>query len=786
MSGSSGASPGPPGGLDVRLVPLAVAAWAGAWVGLAGPRAAGALAVGAAMSAVWAAHRRSPRALAAAAVLLVAVGVAHLHAVRVAGGPIADLAADRAVVSAVVTTTADPVITPAGPIRPAQVIVRARLQSLQGRGQTWALRNPVLVSVGKEAGEWRTAPLGTTFAVSGRLRPTEPGEEVAAVLQVRGSGRVVAPPGLGLRLVHRVRSGLRDSVAQRSPDARGLVPALVLGDTAGLSPDLVAAFKVTGLTHLTAVSGANLTLLLAFMLFAARWLGVRGWWLRAVGLAGVVVFVGLCRTEPSVLRAAAMGLVALAALGAGGARAGPRNLSVAVLLLVLIDPFLARSYGFALSVLASGGIIWWARRWAAALAAWLPVAVAEAVSVPLAAQLATGPVVAQLSGSISVVALIANALAGPFVGPATVLGFAAAGCSLISADLAAVAGAAAAWSAQPIIWIARLGAELPGAAMTWPVTAAGLTWLAVAALAAGWLMAGLLARRWLVLVLSLLLVLGLTRPATPPGWPPRGWIFVACEVGQGDGLVVKITDRQAVLVDTGPDPPAVLRCLDQLGVEQIPLLVLTHFHADHMGGAAQVLDSRPVQTVWVSPLASPAGPAGAVRQAAAERRLAVVTPAVGSAGAIGPVGWQVLGPARRVAEALGTEAGTEESAAENDASLVLKLTVQGMRLLLTGDVEPAGQRALLAGGADLRAEVLKVPHHGSSRQEPAFFAATQARYAVASAGPDNDYGHPAPRTVALATSLGMTVLRTDVQGSVAVVSRDGALAAVTQRAGASR
>ena len=102
-------------------------------------------------------------------------------------------------------------------------------------------------------------------------------------------------------------------------------------------------------------------------------------------------------------------------------------------------------------------------------------------------------------------------------------------------------------------------------------------------------------------------------------------------------------------------------------------------------------------------------------------------------------------------------------------------------MLLTGDVEPPGQQAILASGVDLRARVLKIPHHGSARQDPAFFAATGASIAIASAGVDNDYGHPAPRTVQLARSLGMTVLHTDVHGGVAVTRRGDQLGVVTQR-----
>jgi competence protein ComEC len=591
----------------------------------------------------------------------------------------------------------------------------------------------------------------------------------------------LAPPAAGLQLVERVRDGLRRGVQQRGADTRGLVPALVLGDTSALPPDLVNTFKVAGLTHLTAVSGANLTLLLAFLLFVARWSGVRGWWLRGVGLLGVVVFVALCRTEPSVLRAAAMGLVALAAVGLGGGRAGTRNLAVTVLALLLLDPYLSRSYGFALSVLASAGIIWWARRWTVLLRSWLPTVVAEAIAVPLAAQLATTPVVAQLSGAISVVGLLANALAGPFVGPATVLGFATAGLSLISDRAAAVAGFGAAWSAQPIVWVGRAAARLPGAAASWPASPLAIGVLVVVAVVVGSTIGMVLGRRWLSCLVAAVLVVALLRPPTGPGWPPPGWVLVACNVGQGDGLVVNLGRGLGMVVDTGPDRSAMDRCLARLRVRQVPLLVLTHFHADHVDGLSGVLDHRHVSRIWVSPLASPAAEVSTVQALAARSAIPIEVPAVGSQGRLGPATWTVLGPIRPVPSVLGSLSGPESSV-ENDASLVITVDVAGVRMLLTGDVEPLGQAAMLDAGSELRADVLKVPHHGSSRQDRRFLAATGARFAIASAGIGNDYGHPASSTIAALTDSGATVLRTDTSGSVAVVAgRDGRLIAVGGR-----
>jgi competence protein ComEC len=191
-----------------------------------------------------------------------------------------------------------------------------------------------------------------------------------------------------------------------------------------------------------------------------------------------------------------------------------------------------------------------------------------------------------------------------------------------------------------------------------------------------------------------------------------------------------------------------------------------------------VFAHRRVAEIWISPLASPEYEAAAVQRLAADRGIPVRTPAVGSHGSVGAASLVVIGPSTARPSAEDTE-----SATQNDSSLVIMVSIRGLRLLLTGDVEPPGQEAMVADGADLHADVLKIPHHGSARQDETFFAATQARIAIASAGQHNDYGHPAPRTVALARSLGMTVLRTDTEGSVAVIERRGELGAVTQRPG---
>jgi competence protein ComEC len=762
---------------DLRMVPVAAAAWGAAWVATSeAPAGLAIVAAGISVGLVGAALRRSATVLAVTIVITVIVGVGLIDMYRLRHGPVATLARHGAAVSADVEIRADPDLVDASAAAPGAAVMKVVTIRLEGRGGSWLVRAPVLLVVsGPQLQDWLQIPVGVELAVDGRLQAPDRGSDLAAVLRVRGSPVIVRQPAAGLRMVEKVRAGLRQSVADRRAEPRALVPALVLGDTSRLDEGLSEDFKSVGLTHLTAVSGANLTLLLAFLLTAARWVGVRGLNLRIVGFAGVIIFVALCRTEPSVLRAAAMGLVALAALGSGSRAAGVRNLAVASTLLLLLDPFLSRSIGFTLSVLASAGIIWWARRWTVIISRWLPLIIAESIAVPLAAQIATTPVLAALSGRVSMSGLIANALAGPFVGPATVLGFAAAGGSLISEPLAAVLGFGAAWAAQMIIWVARIGSQLPGSEWHLPVTPLTLIWLSVSSLVVGLSMAYVLARVWLSLLLSGIMIICLCGPPRQPGWPPRDWLLVACDVGQGDGLVIKTGDRSAIVVDSGPAPAAMRGCLDRLRIRRVPLLIITHFHADHVDGLIGVMQRRQVGQLWVSPLAPPSPLTAMVRQQAVQRGISLNAPLPGTRATVGQAELQVLGPVNHVTADQG------ESSKQNDSSLVIMVKTAGVRLLLTGDVEPPGQQAIVSAGVDLHADVIKIPHHGSAQQDPAFIAGTHARLAIASAGLHNDYGHPAPRTVQLVRSLGMTLLRTDQNGSIAVRLQHGRLAAVTSR-----
>nr|WP_193609203.1 ComEC/Rec2 family competence protein [Nocardioides lijunqiniae] len=734
---------------------LAAAGWL---TGIAAHQVGGWVWPAVAAAGVLAATRRSPTLVAVAMVAAAVAASTLLRVQAVSDNPVGTLAHDRAAATVTGTVASDP--RPVAGRFAEQVVLRLEVRTVTGRGRTHRLATPVLV-IGGET--WRHAALGATVTTSGVLVPAD-GHDLAGVLTSARDPAVRAPPDAWWRGAATVRAGIRDAVAHRPDDQRALVPALVDGDDAGLDPGLADDFRTTGLTHLTAVSGTNLTLVVGFLLLLARWCGVRGRWLLLVGALGIVGFVLLARTEPSVLRAAVMGAIGLVAMGVDGRRRAFRALGVAVVVLLLVQPGLAMTAGFALSVLATAGIVVLAPPWRDALARWLPRWMAEAVAVPAAAQLACTPVVAGLSGQVSLVAVVANLAVAPVVGPATVLGLAGGLVTLVHPPSGRLLGTGAAWCVGWIVAVARRGADLPGAALDW---GSGIVALAVlTALCVGLVLVLPRALRHPApgAALLVLLVLVVTVRLPTPGWPADGWVLAMCDVGQGDALVVRAGASAGIVVDAGPDAGAVDACLDRLEVDEVPLVVLTHFHADHVDGLSGVLDGRRVGALETTRMLDPPGGVAQVGEQAAAAGLVPQLAPYGVTRTLGAATLQVLWPPSDR-----TEVGAADGSRANDASVVLLVEVRGVRVLLTGDLEPEGQAALRDTLARLDVDVLKVPHHGSRYQDLELLTSLDAEVALVSVGADNDYGHPAEVVLEALSAGGSEVLRTDTDGDVLVV-----------------
>ncbi|NNU28389.1 ComEC/Rec2 family competence protein [Isoptericola sediminis] len=800
---------------DLRLAPVLAAAWVASWAltgtssAWAGPvvavGAAVLLAIGAALAADDARRRGRPvvtrpavtRPVVTHGVLVTACLVAVASSVAVqsdARGPLSGLAADGAVV-----TLHGEVVSSARP-------------AARGDGERWVLavdevmtRDVLVPAVGHVM---VTAPgpaprVGATVRPRGRLAPPAFGAGVVAAAQVPSAVPETAAPGPVGRLTDRLRSELLVVTGGLSPQARGLVPGAAVGDTSRVPAPIDEAMRVTGLTHVTAVSGSHFAIVLAVAGAGCVALRIpRG--ARVLLLALVAVgFVLLVRPEPSVLRAAWTCAVALLALALGRPSAGFSALATAATVLLVVDPWQARSFGFALSCAATAGIVLLTGPLARRMAPWCGRGPAFAVAVPVAAQAACGPVLILLDPVVPTTAVVANLLVAPAVVPATVLGLAATLTAPwapgLAGGLAWLAGLATGWIAS----VATAAAAVPGAGVPWPAGPAGAALLALATAAAllavlrrppgrGWpagrdpaswvararrrarpgrrtVTVGLLGCAAGTVVLVVLLVL--VRPVGTGA--PADWQVVACDVGQGDTLVVRSGQRAAVVVDVGPPGQDAARCLDRLGVDRVDLLVLSHFHADHVGGLPAVLAGRAVTAALVSPVDDP--PEGAERTRATLELAGVPVEVAGRGrhGTAGDVTWTVLG-----ADVTATSA--------NDGSVALALrTAGGVDVVALGDLEVPGQQRLVADLASTGypadpVEVVKMAHHGSAAQSAELARLLDPAVALVSVG-RNDYGHPTDTATQMYRRVGARVVRTDRCGATSLVVRDGAPALVCER-----
>lgn len=565
----------------------------------------------------------------------------------------------------------------------------------------------------------------------------------------------VEDPPAGVAATTAVRERVRTMAARHLPaDHAALLSGLVAGDTTGLSEATEDTMLAAGLTHLVAVSGSNVALVLAgtIGLSVAAGLGAKGQ--RRVAVVALVWFVVLVRGEPSVLRAAGMALLVLASAALGRGKDARHTLGIAALLLLLVDPFLAGQLGFALSVLATAGVLVVGP--AAATRIPGPRALATLLGATVGAQVGVAPVLIATAGALPLGAVPANLIAVPAAAAASAIGVTAALLAQVMPSLGAVL-AAAAWPALSVVLTAgRVFADTPALTLAHLAGPSGVV-LAAAVLA------GRRAPRMALASVGVVVVVTVVGPLGG-GSDVTTLTLTAFDVGQGDALLVEVPGLSGgqparMLVDGGPDQRLAMKLLRDRGINRLDVVAISHPHADHTEGLPAVLSRLHVSALVVGPtpaqqLDDPASSAIAAEAVASQRSVPLLRAAAGQRFNLGAAVVEVLSPPAD--GSLGME--------PNDNSLVLRVTHGMDSILLTGDVEEAAQRRLLARPDLLAADVLKVPHHGGNTNAEGFLDAVGADTAVIGVGAENDYGHPHPDV--LADLAGSRILRTDVAGTI--------------------
>jgi len=587
------------------------------------------------------------------------------------------------------------------------------------------------------------------------------------------SPRPSLPVLLGIALVVALALANSSEIRERASQGlgRGMPPreaqlarGFVLGEDDRIDAGTKEDFRRSGLSHLLAVSGQNVTLLalLAMPLLGALGIPLRErlFWVLAL----IAVYVPVAGAGPSIQRAGVMGAVGVLATLGGRRASRLYALALAAVVTLALDPSIAGDIGWQLSFAAVLGILLLAAPLRRAIARRLGEgrwrrALAEGLAVTVAATLSTAPLIAYHFETLSTTTLVANVLALPAVAPAMWLGMCSAGLAQVpglpleplnalDALLLAYVAQVASWCAEPS-W-AELHIHLGAGGLLASYLGLAGTVLLCLYLTRLKLLGPTLKGVTAVLALAAALSLGWPGAGSSASDPIRGLRIEVLDVGQGDAILFRPAAAPAVLVDGGPPGDGLARKLEDAGVSSLGAAVITHDQSDHAGGIEELLGRFAIERLVFARLDRRTLTAAAAAGVEPERV------AAGQELRSGSLRLQVLWPPP---ELLGEPLPGQDP---NQLALVMEARWRGFSMLLTADAE-AGAVPLDPGPVD----VLKVAHHGSDDAGlGSLLDTTRPKLAVISVGEGNSYGHPTGGTLATLAGHGVPTLRTDQDGDV--------------------
>jgi competence protein ComEC len=617
---------------------------------------------------------------------------------------------------------------------PSQTTFGLRVERVAQEQMSNSMRIPIRVMVSESI---QLVP-GDRITISGRLRASHE-LRYAAVLQTDSLQDVSKKSNPVSVRLENIRASIRALAFGLGSESAVLLPGMGLGDTSLQSPSFASIMRSAGLSHLTAVSGANFAIVSAFVFLFVSLITSNLKAQVAVTALFLALFIFLVRPTPSVLRAAVMAGVFLLARISGNRRSSLNALAAAIAILLLINPFQAFDPGFILSVSATSGLIILSPKLREVLDKRLPTWLAEILAISISATAFCAPYLLYLTGSINSLTIIANALVAPVVPLITVLTLISTLTVSFSEPVAEFFLRLADYGANWIYLVATFADR--GPSLNYQIVFMGALLGAVI-----WKFLNFRIAGGIILVL---LMISLWNRANFPG---DKWLIGQCDVGQGDALLINLGDGNAALFDAGPDSEKLLDCLKIFGINYLPLVTISHRHADHYQGLFRIGD-RLIGQIWVN------------QSNFLDLEFSEVSvKKAGDRAQVGNLKLEVLWPINdgfEGAKLLG------DGSAENNRSLVILAELNGTKILITGDIEPDAQREIAQRYRLEEIEVLKVAHHGSRYQDASFLEEVRARINLVSVGA-NSYGHPDPDLMAVLGAGSGEVFRTDKGGAISL------------------
>lgn len=659
-----------------------------------------------------------------------------------------------------------------------KLTIQARYVELDG--QKRGTREKVLVSVGEDEQTWR---YGDIVSVEGIIigpmeQMNDKGFSYESYLRARGIAATMYCDEGQVR-VYRNEAGFpwkmkKFVLAQIDRfvpgDAGALLKGITLGDKSSFTVEMITIFARAGISHIVVVSGMHMSILMLFVMYLCKRLGLKK---RARAVAGtIVVFFFMCMVgfTPSVMRAGITCIIAMLAVLLRRKKDFLTTMAVAAAAVTMLNPYSLFDVSFQLSFTATIGIVYLAEP-IKKLVDFLPETLAEIIAMSVAANIATLPVVVWYFSDVSVIAVLSNVLIVPFVNILFIGTFFMAMVGGIFPPLGSVLGYLLGALAHTILYLAKQLAALPYATVALPRPPMIVNIYYYVGLYAIWMLTKRQRIPEMRLLLCCMIAMAISYSLVQY-WTADAVRMEFINVGQGDSCMVRLPNRHHILIDTGEKGTGttnnVVDYLKKRGIYTLDCVYISHADSDHSGGLEEVLNNIKVKKVAVPQLNIRSKDMEELMQMVMKKGVPVEMVSAGDHYKVEDLEIKALWPI--------PISGNSKVANDNNLSMVLQVSYQNNAALFMGDVEEAAEEMLVHSKAELQCNILKVAHHGSKTGTGnALLDETRPEYSIISVG-KNSYGHPDADVLTRLEEHKSKVLRTDVLGNIVFCfSRSGQL-----------
>ncbi|MGE5330093.1 MAG: DNA internalization-related competence protein ComEC/Rec2 [Deltaproteobacteria bacterium] len=594
----------------------------------------------------------------------------------------------------------------------------------------------------------------------------------ASIICFSGSIRAIGTVELNpiMKASFFLKSRIQRIIDQLLPaNQAGLLKGMLIGDRNGLPGSVKNDFNTSGLTHIVCVSGANIAYIALSCIFILRLTGIKKPVSSIITIFVILIFMFITGCSPSVIRASIMGIMILLAEVFTRKTDIYTSISSACLIILLYNPLALYDVGFQLSFAGTIGIVLFYKT-LSDIFQFLPRFINEALSATLSAQITVCPIIALYFNKLSLIALLSNILVIPATGLITSLGFVTVILGQLNLFLAQIISNLNFVLLSFVLWCAKITAEIPYASILVPTPTISflaafyglsfslLWYLPHKNQASKWY-------RYIPNVCTAIIIINILFT-----FMPKAFKVFFLDVGQGDSIFIRNSTGQTCLIDGGGTYPGsfssikpediIIPFLLDNGITNLDMAILSHPHGDHIEGLIKVIENIKVKCLVIAPQNQIVSDMKKLLDVCHKSNTQIIEARMGNRILFGDAEFRVLHPS--------ASTKSYEDSPLNNNSLVLKLKYKNTSILFTGDIQSEAESLILSSDQDIKADILKISHHGSPYSTTLdFLTKASPSSAIISVG-RNNFGHPSDSVLQKLKQNNIKGFRTDKNGCITI------------------